>query len=165
MDNSTLRDFSDYVEYFCRIHKKIAHSPEKKHFVRLDHQELAQSINANLYFPVVTLEKLTLTYSNMADNPNSLRHIEMLFLDKVPDAGDFKQIENVQYRMEKLAESFFFKTKNIDRNKWPEFKRLRISSAEIDYVSNIKSFLWGVLLSFDLEMPCAECIDEDDFIE
>ncbi|MDR1336039.1 MAG: hypothetical protein LBK22_04330, partial [Tannerella sp.] len=108
---------------------------------------------------------LTLTYSNMADNPNSLRHIEMLFLDKVPDAGDFKQIEDVRCRMEKLAESFIFKTKNIDRNRWPEFRKLRISSAEIDCVSNIKSLLWGVLLSFDLEMPGTECINEDDFIE
>jgi hypothetical protein len=166
MANNVLKDFSDYVEYFCSIHKKIAHSPEKKHFVRLDHPELAQAINSEIYFPVVTLEKLTLAYSDMPDNPNKSQCIEMLFLDRVPDAGDFKHIEDVQSRMEQLAESFIFKTKKIARSKKYEvLKHIRISNAEMEYVSNIKSLLWGVLLSFDLEFPISECAGEDDFIE
>jgi hypothetical protein len=166
MANKALRDFSDYVEYFCSIHKQIVHSPERKHFVRLDHQELTQSINTGLYFPVVTMEKLTVTYSDMPDNTSKSRYIEMLFLDRVPDAGDFKQIEDVQTRMEKLAESFIFKTRKMRRNpEWQELRTLRISSVEINYVSNIKSLLWGVLLSFDLEIPSMECINEDDFIQ
>ncbi|MDR2086005.1 MAG: hypothetical protein LBP72_02400 [Dysgonamonadaceae bacterium] len=165
MANNSLRDFSDYVEYFCRIHKQIAHTDERKHFVRLDHQELTQSINAGLYFPVVTLEKLTISYSDTADSFGKSRYIEMLFLDKVPDAGNFRQIEDVQSRMEKLAESFIFKTRTMRRHpEWPELRTLRIHGVEINYVSNIKSLLWGVLLSFDMEMPGRECINEDDFI-
>jgi hypothetical protein len=166
MENDVLKDFAAYVEYFCRIHKKINHSDERKHFVRLDHQELKQSINVSLYFPVITLEKLTSTYSDVADNPQKSRHIEMLFLDKISDVGDFRQIEDVQSRMEIMAESFIFKTKKMRRNPgFPFFRNLRLTNVEIDYVSNIATFLWGVLLSFDLEIPVLECLNEEDFIE
>ena len=166
MENNVLKDFSDYVEYFCRIHKKIGHTPEQKHFVRLDHQELKQSINANLYFPVVTLENLTASYSDITDNPQKIRHTEMLFLDKVSDSGNFKKIESAQSQMESIAESFVFKTKKMKRNPdFPVLRNLRLSNVEIDYVSNIATLLWGVLLSFDLETPILECINEDDFIE
>jgi hypothetical protein len=166
MENNLLKDFSAYVEYFCTIHRKIAHSPDKKHFVRLDHEELAQSLNGKLYFPVVTLEKLTASYSNMTDNPQKSRHIEMLFLDKIPDSGNFKQIERVQSEMESLAESFIFKTKKMKRSPaFPFLRSLQFRDIEIDYVSNIATLLWGVLLSFELETPVSECVDENDFIE
>jgi hypothetical protein len=160
----TVRDFSDYVEYFCTIHKQIAHSPKKKHFVRLDNRELAQSIQASLYFPAVTLENLTVTYSSVPDSPLKTRQIDMLFLDRVPDAGNFKQMEDVQARMEKLAETFIFKTRKMSRNpEWPELRHIRITDVEINPVRNISSLLWGVLLSFDIESPCAECYDENEF--
>jgi hypothetical protein len=166
MENNLLEDFTEYVEYFCRIHKKIAHSPEKKHFVRLDHEELSQSINNRLFYPAVTLEKLTASYTGIEDSPVKNRHIEMLFLDKVKDAGDFKLIEEVQSRMESLAESFIFKTRKMRRNpNFPVLRNLRLTDIEIDYVSNIATLLWGVLLSFDLEMPISECVNEDDFTE
>ena len=166
MENDVLKDFAAYAEYFCRISKKIGHSPERKHFVRLDRQELKQSINAALYFPVVTLEKLTASYSDAADNPRKSRYIEMLFLDKVPDAGDFAQIEDVQSRMESLAESFVFKTRKMRRNTaFPFLRNLRLTNVELDYVSNISTLLCGVLLSFDMETPMEECVNEDDFTE
>jgi len=166
MENDVLKDFTDYVEYFCTIHKRIAHSASRKHFVRLDNQELPQSMNTNLYFPVVTLEKLTASYSDLADSPQKSRYIEMLFLDKVPDSGDFKKIEEVQSQMETLAESFIFKTKQMSRNSaFRGLRNLRLTNIEINYVSNIATFLRGVLLSFDLETPILECINVDDFIE
>jgi hypothetical protein len=165
MENNVLKDFTAYAEYFCSIHKKIAHTQDKKHFVRLDSQELSQSLNTNIYFPVVTLEKLTASYSDVADSPLKTRHIEMLFLDKVPDSGDFKKIEDVQSQMELVAESFIFKTKKMKRDPaFPVLKNLRLANVEIDYVSNIATLLWGVLLSFDLETPTLECINENDFI-
>jgi len=165
MENNVLKDFTAYVEYFCSIHKQIAHTKDKKHFVRLDSQELSQSLTTVLYFPVVTLEKLTASYSDQVDSPLKTRHIEMLFLDKVPDPGDFKKIEEIQSEMERIAESFIFKTKKMKRN--PAFsvlRNLRLTNVEIDYVSNIATLLWGVLLSFDLETPIMECINDNDFI-
>jgi hypothetical protein len=166
MENDVLKDFSAYVEYFCKIHKKIGHSAEKKHFIRLDHQDLAQSIHSELCFPVVTLEKLTASYSDVVDSPQKLRHIEMLFLDHVTDAGNMIQIDDVESRMEMLAETFIFKTKKMRRK--PEFSflhNLRITNVELNYVRNVATLLWGVLLSFDLETPFLECIHLDDFIE
>jgi hypothetical protein len=90
----------------------------------------------------------------------------MLFLDRVPGAGDFKHIEDVQSRMEQPAESFIFKTKKMARSRKHEaLKHIRTSNAEMEYASNIKSLLWGVLLSFDPEFPISECAGGDDFIE
>jgi len=166
MENNLLDDFTAYVEYFCRIHKKIGHSGEKKHFVRLDHEELAQGLNGKLYFPIVTMEKLTASYSDVTDSAQKSRHIEMLFLDKVPDSGNFKQIEQVQSKMEAIAECFIFKTRKMRRNlRFSFLRNLKLTGVEINYVSNISTFLWGVLLSFDMETPITECVNEDDFIE
>ena len=172
MTNTVFKDFGDYVEHFCSIHKKIAHSPERKHFVRIGQNELAQALGANIHFPAVTLEKLTVTYSDTHDNPFKTQCISMLFLDKVTDAGNFKRIEEVWSEMERLAESFVFKTKKTVYNEktgrqkvYPALKNARITDVEMEYVENISTGFWGVMLFFDLTFPMAECVREDDFTE
>jgi len=81
-------------------------------------------------------------------------------------AAEYKVSKYLQPQMELIAESFIFKTKKLKRDPaFPALRNLQLTNVEIDYVSNIATLLWGVLLSFDLETPALECINEDDFIK
>ncbi|GAB6122280.1 hypothetical protein [Dysgonomonas termitidis] len=161
-NENLLDDFTEYIENLCRKHVLIKHSAEKKHFVRLDNDELLQEGKANIYYPVVTMEKLTVSYTSQPDNFRKSRHVELMFLDHIRDAGDFNNIENVWTKMEAVAEDFIKKIR-VDKRNLPFLKSLVMDNAELDYVENIKAHLWGVLLSFDINLPFDNCLDPDRF--
>ncbi|MDH6355477.1 hypothetical protein M2132_001820 [Dysgonomonas sp. PH5-45] len=161
MANDNLLDqFTGYIESLCAKHTSIRHSPSKKHFVRLDNDELLQEGKSNIFYPVVVMEKLTITYSGLEDSFRKSRHIELLFLDHVRDAGNFGNIESIFTNMESIAEDFLKKIRidKRDTSNYPFLKSLVISNAEIEYVENIHTHLWGVLLAFDMELPFNNCI-------
>lgn len=155
-----LENFTLYLEDLCRKHTSIKHTDKKKHFVRLGSDEMLQEGKVDIFYPVVTLDKLTNSYSGLEDSLRKSRHVEMLFLDHVSDAGNFKRIESVQSEMEGVAEDFLRKIRldRRDRVNYPFLKDLRIDEAEIDYAANVQTHLWGVLLSFDLDIPFDSCL-------
>jgi hypothetical protein len=155
-----LDDFTAYLETLCSRHKLIRHSEKEKHFCRLDRGEVISGMNVKLYYPIVALDRLTVSYPDMKDNTVKTRHIEILFLDTAP-LGNFIEIERTQSKMEGVAESFLMKMRMDRRNTkdYPCLRLLNISGVEMDYVDNFSTTLWGVLLSFDLEMPYNACLD------
>lgn len=163
MANKNLLDeFDNYIEGLCRKHTSIRHTDAKKHFVKLATDEILQGGKAIVFYPVVTLEKLTNSYTGLADSFRKNRHVEMMFLDHITDSGNFKQIEAVWTNMEFVAEDFLKKIRE-DRRVYPFFKSLKIDNAELDYVENIQAHLWGVLLSFDIDLPFDNCIPQGRF--
>lgn len=164
MENKDLLDdLSRYIEDLCKSHTLINHSDIEKHFVRLNSEELPQEKNTVLRYPVVTFDKVTITYSGIVDAERKSRSIELMFLDIVPDAGRYDHIESVLTNMEGIAEDFLRKMK-LDRRdpKYPFLKSFTVSG-ELDYVENIGTILWGVLLSFDFESPFDMCIAPNRF--
>ena len=158
MGNKNLLDeFDNYIEDLCRKHTSIRHTDKKKHFVKLAKDEILQEGKAVVFYPVVTLEKLTNTYTGLADSFRKNRHVELMFLDHLSDGGNFKQIESVWTNMESVAEDFLKKIRE-DRRVYPFLKSLKVDNAELDYVENVQTHLWGVLLSFDIDLPFDNCI-------
>lgn len=163
MENKNLLDeFTAYIEDLCKKHTWIQHTAERKHFIRLDSDELLQEGKANIYYPVVTMDKLTVSYTSEPDNFRKSRYIELMFLDHIRDAGDFNNIQNVWTKMEAVAEDFLNKIR-MDKRNLPFLKSLMIDNAELEYVENIKTHLWGVLLSFNIDLPFNNCLDPDRF--
>lgn len=156
-NNNLIDQFTEYIEDLCRKHTSIKHTSNRKHFVRLAVDEMLQESKANIYYPVVTMEKLTNTYTGQEDSFRKNRHIELMFLDHLKDGGDFNSIESVWANMESVAEDFLKKIRN-DRRTHVFLKSLKIDNAELDYVENIQTHLWGVLLSFDIGLPFDNCI-------
>ncbi len=157
--NNLLQDFTKYIETLCSKHVEIKHSKEKKHFIRLDNDEMLQE-GKYIHYPVVTMEKLTASYSDQEDNTTKNRHVEMMFLDHISDTGNFNHIENTWSRMESIAEDFIMKIKSDRRSrKYPFLKNLKMTGIELDFVENVATLLWGVLLSFDIELPFSGCIN------
>ncbi|MDR1098008.1 MAG: hypothetical protein LBL57_07750 [Tannerella sp.] len=162
--NDLISDFTSYIENLCRQHTVILHSAEKKHFVRLDSDEMLQGERTGICYPVVTLERLTVSYTGPADGISKVRHIEMMFLDHVKDPGNFNAISGIWSSMESVAEDFIRKIRT-DRKNRKDYPFLGgISGMELDYVENIVSHLWGVLLSFDYGIPFSECIAPGRFV-
>ena len=158
--NNLIEYFTLYIESLCSKHVDIQHSEENKHFIRLDKIEMLES-HKTISYPVVTVEKLTVSYSDTEDAMTKSRHIEMMFLNNIPDIGDADNIESVWSHMESIAEDFILKIKTDrrDRNKYPFLHNLQMSSMELDYVENIATHLYGVLLSFSCNLPFFDCIE------
>lgn len=159
-NNQDLTDFTKYIESLCEQHTSINHTKDKAHFLELGNDQQLQ-MGKKLYYPVVTMEKLTNSYSDQPDNIRKKRNIELMFLDHVPDATNFKNINSIWDNMEWIAEDFLRKINQDKRDKktYPFLQKLRLSNAELDLVENVSTHLWGVLLSFEIDLPFSECIE------
>ena len=159
-----LTDFTNYIESLCEKHTSINHTDEKKHFLELGNDQQLQEAK-KLYYPIVTMEKLTNSYSDQPDNIRKKRNIELMFLDHVKDAGDFNSINSIWNNMEWIAEDFLRKIREDrkDKNTCPFLQKLKLSGAELDLVENVSTHLWGVILSFELDLPFIECIQDGRF--
>lgn len=162
LKNNTISSFSKYLENLCRQHKDILHSDENKHFIRLCANEQL-SARKTICLPLVSLDKLTVSYKGDADNVKKNRLVEILFLDNVNDAGDFEKISDTWDRMEKLADDFLLKIKedSKDRDNYPFLRNFSIGGAELEYLENVGT-LWGVILSIEILISFGECINLDE---
>ena len=149
----------------CAKHVDIHHTPEEPHFIELnDEKQLAAG--KNQVYPLVALDKLTISYSGANDSMLKSRVCDILFLDKAP-AGDYVEVQRIKNKMELIAEEFVVKMKqdSRDRAKYPYLRNLVVGSIEINHVDNEGINLHGALLSFSYELPFPETISEGRFDE
>lgn len=165
MENrNDLTDFTNYIKSLCEKHTAINHTERKKHFLELGNDQQLHE-GKKLYYPIVTMEKLSNSYSDLADSLRKKRYIELMFLDHVQDAGNFNDINYIWNNMERIAEDFLRKIREDrrDRDTYPFLRKLKLSNAELDLVESVSTHLWGVILSFELDLPFNECIEKGRF--
>ena len=165
MPDNSLTQFAAYVEMLCAKHVDIHHTPEEPHFIELnDEKQLAAG--KNQVYPLVALDKLTISYSGANDGMLKSRVCDILFLDKAP-VGDYVEVQLIKNKMEIIAEEFVVKMKqdSRDRAKYPYLRNLVVGSIEINHVDNEGINLHGALLSFSYELPFSETITEGRFDE
>ncbi len=165
MAQNLIDSFTAYIENLCRHHTVIGHTDNRKHFVDLSTDELLQEGKSLVYYPVVTIQKLTNSYDGREDALRKTRYVELMFLDHLQDRGSFKQMEKAWAQMEQVAEDFLRRIRidRRDRQAYPWLRSVSIEKAEGDYVENVVSHLWGYLLTFDLDMPFDNCIEPGRF--
>lgn len=161
-NRNSLNEFSKYIEDLCRSHTVINHSDEETHFLELGNDQQLQK-QKRLYTPCVTLEKLENSYSDQSDNIRKKKHVEIMFLDKVSDAGDFDKINLVWNEMEWVGEDFLKQIRLGQRSRNVSLHKLKLSGAEMHLVENVATNMWGVLLSFEIELQFDECIQPGRF--
>ena len=165
MGNNILEDFSAYIETLCREHSEILHASDDRHFMELnDQQQFVQS--KVLRFPLVTLEKLNISYTGQNDGMRKNRYVEIMFLEQVRDAADFVKIQTIKNKTERIAEDFLkrMKADRKDRLNYPFLKCLTVSNIELNYVENKSINLYGTLLSLNFELPFDETLDAGRFV-
>ncbi len=165
MASNQLSDFSAYIENLCKTHVDVLHSDDNKHFLELnDNQQLTDQ--KVLCYPLVTLEKLTVTYPGGEDFMNKNRYVEMMFLASAGKA-DFVKIQQQKNNMERIAEDYLKRIKldKRDRKKYPFLRNLAISDIELNFVEIAALDLYGALLSFNFELSFDEVLDRDRFTD
>ena len=163
MVNNQLSDFTDYISNLCVKHVDILHVPgdeDHRHFIELnDEQQLQES--KSICYPLVAMDKLTVSYNGQQDSPLKNRYVEIMFIDSVSDTGDFIRIQEVKNSMERIAEDFIkkMKTDRKDRNVYPFLKCMVLSKIELNFIENKAINLYGALLSFNFELPFSETLE------
>ena len=162
-----INDITGYIEELCRKHAVIKHTDTETHFVNLATGAMAQKSRTQIFYPVVTLEKLENSYAGQEDSYRKKRTIELMFLDKVSDSGDFARMNAVWEEMEWVAEDFLRRIRldRRDRTGYSFLKSLKINSAQGYYVENVAAYLWGYMLTFDADMPFLDCIQPGRFTD
>lgn len=163
MQSNFLDDFTAYIEQLCTKHVEIRHSETDTHFLQLNDDEQFHDMKS-LTFPIVTLDKLTVSYTGQEDATRKSRYCELMFLDSA-GAGDFVAIQDAKNRMERVAEDFIKKMKADRKNRiqYPFLRTLVLSGIEFNFVENKAHGLYGGLLSFDFELPFVEDLEAGRF--
>lgn len=167
-NNNLLADFTDYIESLCATHVDIKHvkgDEDNQHFIELNIDQQLQD-SKHICYPLVCMEKLTISYTGLEDSTNKNRYCEIMFLDSVSDTTDFVSIQNVKNAMERVAEDFIkkFKADRKNRSKYPFLKRLVLSNMELNPIENKSITLYGWLLSFNFELPFNETLESGRFV-
>jgi len=165
MENNSLEQFTAYIESLCTKHVDIQHTVLEPRFIELNNEKQLKQSKEQLY-PVVALDKLTISYSGANDAMQKNRVVDILFLDKSDSATDYEQIQTIKNNMERIAEEFVIKIKidSKDRKNYAFLRNLLIGSIEINLIDNEQINLHGALLSFSYELPFVEYISEGRFI-
>lgn len=166
MQSNSLNQFTEYVKSLCIQHVDIKHTDDDQHFIELNSDKQLQQSKNQLY-PLVALDKLTISYGGQNDATTKSRIVDLLFLDKSKSAGDYVEIQLIKNNMERIAEEFVIKMKidSRDRKKHQFLRNLVIGSIEINLIDNEQINLHGALLSFIFEVPFSEVIAPGRFIE
>lgn len=165
MQSNSLDDFTSYIENLCRKHVVIKHTDEDCHFIQLNDDQQFQDLKS-MTFPIVSLDKLTISYTGSEDSTRKSRYCELMFLESA-SAGDFSEIQIVKNRMERVAEDFVKKMK-ADRKQralYPFLKTLVLSGIEFNFVENKADGLYGGLLSFNFDLPFIEALEPGRFTD
>ncbi len=165
MANNSLSDFTTYIESLCAKHVEIRHTKYNPRFIELNSEKQLNAQKMQLY-PIVALDKLTISYGGQNDAMQKSRIVDILFLDKAKQVGDYAEVQLIKNRMERIAEEFVIriKTDSKDRVNYPYLRNLVVGSIELNLIDNEGINLHGVLLSFSYELPFAESIEAGRFI-
>ena len=165
MQDNSLNQFTAYIELLCAQHVEIQHTEDEHHFIELnDEKQLAA--NKNQVYPLVAIDKLTISYNGFNDAMSKNRLCDILFLGKSP-AGDYVHVQETKNKMERVAEDFVVRMKVDSRNrtKYPFLRNLVIGSIEINQIDHEGNNLHGALLSFSYELPFIEKVPDGRFNE
>ena len=167
-ESNQLSDFTGYIENLCVSHVVIKHvkdDEDHQHFIELNDDQKIHDLK-HICFPFVAMDKLTINYTGQNDGMNKNRYVELMFLDKVSDPGDYAGIQTAKNAMERIAEDFIkkFKVDRKDRATNPFLKCLVLSNISVDLVENKAESTYGALLSFNFELPFNETLETGRFI-
>lgn len=155
MHKDTANRFSDFIHYLedlARAHREIRHGEDGvSHFIRLDTDELDNSLKQAVGFPVVCLDRYSANLSGPEGNPAKRRGITLMVLDYVPDPKDYDRVHDTWDRCEAIADDLVARIHaDIARGKAPASLDMDLSSVEYELAGNRSLSLYGTVVTFQL---------------
>lgn len=143
-------DFIRYVEDLAKRNTDIEHMKDGvSHFIRLDTDELDNSIKQTVGFPVICLDRYSANLSGADGNLSKKRGITLMILDYVPDTKDYNKIHEVWDNCEAIADDFVSQVyQDIINNRAPGMFDMDLSSVEYELAGNRSLALYGAIVTF-----------------
>lgn len=143
-------DFIRYVEDLAKRNTDIEHMKDGvSHFIRLDTDELDNSIKQSVGFPVICLDRYSANLSGADGNLSKKRGITLMILDYVPDTKDYNKIHEVWDNCEAIADDFVSQVyQDIINDRAPGMFDMDLSSVEYELAGNRSLALYGAIVTF-----------------
>lgn len=148
--NNRFSDFIKYIEGLAKTHSDIGHMKDGvSHFIRLDTDELDNSIKQTVGFPVVCLDRYSANLSGEVGNVAKKRGLTLMVLDYVADMKDYNRIHDVWDNCEAIADDFVSRIyQDIISGKAPGMFDMELSSVEYELAGNRSLALYGAIVTF-----------------
>lgn len=156
--NNRFSEFIGYIEELSRCHSEIQNGVDgRKHFIRLDTDELDNSIKQTLGFPVVCMDRYSANLSGQDSNRFKKRGITLMFLDYVSDVKNYDRIHTVWDNCESIADDFISRIYNdVTAGKVPGVMAMDLSEVEYELAGNKSINLYGVVVTFTVSFRFCE---------
>jgi len=157
--------FSALVTYFenlARMHRDIGHSDSKKHFFRMEVDEVLSGITrTDVAYPFLILEGYGYDFSDSkSDNLLKNRRGAFMLLDHVSDPSDFDAIHAVWDHMEEIGDELLVRMKTDKYNPLaPVIRDFQFSTSEATLIANEIDGSYGIRFTYTLTSPRSNDID------
>lgn len=150
-----IKAFSKYLEQLCRLHEKLRHSDDERHFVNLNEDSKNTSLAEELLYPAVFFE--TTGYKISGSSIDDMKktytcHIEAF--THVCDTGDYGEVESALSETEQIINDIFAKI-NLDKYrrepKW--LQGVSLNGIDVVPLQNEKNALYGWMAEVMLQVP------------
>ncbi len=165
--NASFSDIVNYFELLATTHRDIGHSPRKKHFIRLELDELLSGLNrTDIAYPLLVLEAYSYKFTDHnSDNVLKNRSIAFMLIDHVSDAGDYTAIHATWDKLETIADELFRRIRADKRN--PAINAVRdfqIDDVEAEIVYTELNSHTGLRFTFDIKSTFVTDINPDKWL-
>lgn len=147
---SSLSEFLSYLESLAEKHNEIRHKRDgRTHFIRLDTDELDNSIKQIIGFPVVCIDRYSASLQGSSGNVSKKRGITIMILDYVADSKNYEKIHETWDRCETIADDFIAKIySDIKAGVAAGIFDFELSDVEYELAGNKSLGLYGSIITF-----------------
>lgn len=157
--------FSDLIAYFdnlARKHKGILHTDTKKHFFRMEIDEVLAGINrTDVAYRMLILEGFKYGFTdNKSDNLLKNREGGFILLDRISDMSDFDAIHIKWDELEVIGDDILMKIKADKRNpNTPVVRDFDFASVDASLIKNEIGKTVGIRYLFTISSPISNDVD------
>lgn len=145
-----INNFSQYLEDLCSRHVDLQHGLKGVHFVDLNDKKNT-SIDSELCYPAVVMEKASYKYSGEEIAYTKDRDYLIFVMDHVDDTGDYDQIDSVTDKCEQILDELFNQILEDKRQRKYKFiLGFSLPGTEAEPVYNKDNSLYGVSATFTM---------------
>ena len=148
-------NFNEYVSYFESIARSlvaIGHTDDKKHFYRLEFEDVLTALPAKITWPAMILEGYDIHFiDNRSDNVLKIRTGAFIIMDKVANIQDFDSIHAVYDKCEVICDDIISKMYSDKQTRQHKVvKDFDLSKVEIILIANDVEGAYGMRVSFPI---------------
>ena len=165
-----MASFSDLILYFESLaasHKKILHTAEKKHFFRMELDEVLSGINRrDVNYPLFIMEGYGFNFTdNNSDNLLKNRSGAFMLIQHVPDITNFSKISEAWDEMEEIATDILVKIYADKRSREVDVVRhFDFSSVNASLLRNQVGKDLGIRIEYAITSPVQNDVNPDNWL-